>query len=166
MLAILASCIVNAQDKAENVCNYSNGLGMGAGFTTGYGIQYRHFFPNKFGVQGSFAPYKDDNETIISLGLTLMYRLAETERTNFFLYQGTHYYYDKRKEFNYYYSGYSYDYNSFSNKIDNYFNVGAGIGIEISIFKRIGLNLMCGYAGYENFNTISMTGEIGTYFYF
>ncbi len=49
---------------------------------------------------------------------------------------------------------------------ENYFNVGVGIGIEVTLAKRVGLNLMTGYAAYDNFNKLNITGEAALYYKF
>jgi hypothetical protein len=150
---------ISGQEKVDtiNINKFKHALGFGAGFTTGYGLSYR-FMPNKFGVQTNFAPYKDKYRALFSFGITFLYKLIETNNINLFLYQGNHYFYRKEK---YIY----YDQND-SYQVDKYFNNGLGIGIEFIILKRLSFNLMGGYAGFENFNKISFTGETGLYFRF
>ena len=56
-----------------------------------------------------------------------------------------------------------------NNKIiatDKYMNNGLGFGFEIIIEKNIGLNLMTGYAFYDNFNEINITAETALYYKF
>lgn len=160
-LLLLLSMITTGQEKVEttNETNLKNALGVGAGFTTGYGLSYR-YIPKRFGVQANFTPLKNDTETRFSVGVTFLYRLIETEKTNLYLYQGNHYLYSKEKH--------PYDYYSYRvpDKVDKYFNNGLGIGIEFIILKRVSFNLMGGYAGYDDFNRIGFTGETGLFFKF
>jgi hypothetical protein len=141
---------LKAQYAAENNEPLIHALGVAAGFTTGYGLSYR-FFPNKFGVQTTFAPYSDNNRATYSIGLTLLYKISESENINLLLYQGNQYYYNKNKD---------------NNTVSKYFNNGLGIGIEFIIQKRFSCNFMGGYAGYENFNKVNFTAEVALYYKF
>ncbi len=51
-----------------------------------------------------------------------------------------------------------------SGNIPKGINNGVGIGMELVAGKHIGFNFMGGYAGYDSFNTINLTGEIGIFF--
>ena len=135
-----------------------NYLGAAAGITTGYGLSYR-FCPNKAGIQLTFAPTSNKYHTRISAGLTFLFRMVETERANLFIYQGNHFLFYK-DTYTYYYG------NSHTSK--EYYNMynGIGLGIEFIIVKRVSLNIMGGYAAYENFNRLSLTGETGLFFKF
>ena len=131
---------------------YVNSLGFAAGAATGYGISYR-YWPNKFGVQGTFAPNVEDESTEVSIGLSFLYKLAETEKTCFFLYQGNHYLYS------------NYEYPNAQSQ-DKFFNNGLGFGIELIILKRVSFNIMGGYAAFNNFTRLGFTGESALYFKF
>jgi hypothetical protein len=73
----------SAQEKTDsaNKIHFKYGLGLGIGSTTDYGLSFR-YIPNKLGVQISFAPFKDDYSTQISLGITFLFNLIETDKTN------------------------------------------------------------------------------------
>lgn len=142
---------------------YKYGIGGGAGFTTGYGLSFR-YLPKKFGAQLNFAPYKAEDTERYSLGLTFIYKIIESKITNLYLYQGNHYYYNS-------YLAYTYNPNvPYSEELkkvkESYLNNGVGFGIEIIIAKRIGLNLMAGYAFYDNFRKLNVTGEAALYYKF
>jgi hypothetical protein len=141
------------QEKGDTLSKtkFSNFLGVAAGFTTGYGLSYR-YWPKKFGIQVTFAPYENKYEAHYSLGVAFLFKVIETDKTNFFLYQGNHLLFNTDK----YYER-NHDVNSYN---------GIGIGIEFIILKRISFNLMGGYAGLENFTNIGFTGETGLYFRF
>lgn len=143
--------------KSMDTVNFKHSLGIGAGFTTGLGMSYR-FAINKFKIQTTFAPIKDDYSTDIHLGITAIFRLIESEYTNFYLYQGNYFHYDKLNNDNYSYSS--------RDEVEKTWNHGIGVGIEFVIVKRIGLNLMAGYAGYDSFDRIGLTGETGLYYIF
>ncbi|MFZ4400235.1 MAG: hypothetical protein ACOYO1_09390 [Bacteroidales bacterium] len=145
---LLGTNSVKAQD--DNECKH--GLGVAAGFTTGYGLSYR-YIPKKFGGQLTFAPYMDKNRAMYSIGLTFLYRLVENESINLFLYQGNQYYYNKDKTTN-------------PEDVNKYWNNGIGIGVEFIFQKRFSFNVMGGYAGYENFNSINFTAETALFFKF
>ena len=130
-------------------------IGAALGLTTGYGLSYR-FMPKRFGVQVAFAPTHSEYQTNISAGLTLLYTLEKTKHVNLFLYQGNHLLYRK---YQYYYP--------FPGEFDEttFYN-GLGFGFEFLFLKRMSFNLMGGYAGYENFNSLGFTGETSLFFRF
>lgn len=170
LLAMLLSCLTldGQTNQKDSVKTFRHSIGAGAGFATGYGLSYR-YMPVKFGGQVNFAPYHTSETDRYSFGITFLYRLIETKTSNLFLYQGNHYYYNSETV---YYA----DTNRTIQSIDptgsksrlkeSYVNNGIGIGIEIIIAKRIGFNLMAGYAAYKNFEEVNFTGETALYFKF
>jgi hypothetical protein len=164
-IAFLSMSVASAQDSAKIPFRntYKHGIGFAAGFTTGYGLSYR-YMPARFGAQITFAPYHDDETDRFSTGLTLLYTLVEGRNTNLFLYQGTHYYYHSYLQFP---TVYDPNFPDRRERVtDNYVNLGVGVGIEITMAKRVGLNLMTGYAAYDNFNKLNITGEVGLFYKF
>ena len=119
--------------------------------------------PDKFGAQINFAPYHDKQRDQYSVGLTFLYRLIENKVSNLYLYQGNHYFYNS-------YTSYAYDPNLPDGKKEQitkkYMNNGVGFGIEFIIAKRIGFNLMGGFAAYNNFSQLNLTGETALYYKF
>jgi hypothetical protein len=164
-LLLLSSIKLIGQDldKPEPETKLKHAIGGGAGFTTGYGLSYR-FMPGKFGGQLNFAPFQDKETSNYSAGLTLIYMLIESKISNLFLYQGNHFYY--RSYLNYIYNPNSPYQSTKVITTEQYFNNGLGFGIELIIAKRIGLNLMGGYAFYNDFEKLNLTGEIGLYYKF
>lgn len=149
---------IQAQEKKPIDEKTKHAVGAGAGFTTGYGLSYR-FTPNKFGLQVNFAPFKNETTTRNSVGLTFLYSLLETEKTNLYLYQANHFYSNSELV----------DNATFTGKVrknESYINNGFGFGVEIIIATKIGFNLMTGYAAYDNFNGYNLTGEAALYFKF
>lgn len=155
----------NTEPEIEN--KFKHSIGAGAGFTTGYGLSYR-YIPGKFGGQVNFAPYHNKETDRYSVGLTFIYQLIESKTTILYLYQGNHYYYTS--EIMEFYDPSPIKGNdpiSYKKRVtEGYVNNGLGIGIEFIIAKRIGLNLMAGYAFYDNFKQVNFTGETGLYFKF
>lgn len=156
---------VKAQDSTGHspATKYKYSIGAGAGFATGYGLSFR-YLPKQFGAQVNFAPYKDSETERYSVGFTLIYMIIESKITNLFLYQANHYYYNSEM---------IYTYNpampAVEEKVrttDSYFNNGLGFGMEIIVAKRIGFNLMTGYAFYDNFRQLNITGEMALYYKF
>jgi hypothetical protein len=157
-LLLLFQAYTSAQENVvQNDNHFKHSLGVAGGFTTGYGLSYR-YVPQKLGIQATTLLVKDDYQTNFNLGVTFLYKLIDADKTNFFLYQGNMLYYHKSEPdpYNYY----------IDDSSDNYFNNSIGIGIEFIILKRVSLNIMGGYAAYENFDRIGFTGETGLYFMF
>lgn len=154
--------------KQDTQQTFKHGVGAGAGFTTGFGLSYR-YMPLRYGVQLNFAPYHSIETDMYSLGLTFLYRLVETQTANLYLYQGNHYFYNSQTIY-YVDQGkmnQTIDQTNYSNRtVESYVNNGLGIGIEFIIVKRIGFNIMMGYATYNNFSEVNFTGETGLYFKF
>ena len=168
ILSVFLSVSLSYGQKAETEIDtttdvkYKNSIGGVAGYTVGLGLAYKRMF-NKFAVQVSFAPYKDEEYSSYNAAFSFYYNLVEASKINFFVYQGNHYIYNEYFE---------YEWNKTNDIIDkktvieSYWNNGLGIGIEIIILKRVGLDLMAGYASYDNYKRISFTGEIGIGFMF
>lgn len=128
-------------------------LGFGGGVTTGYGFSYR-YWPSVFGLQANIAPHTSGSTQTLSTGLSFLYRLVQTELTGFYLYQGNHYHYRTNL----------WTPDGTAN-VGEWFN-GAGIGFEFIWFERVSFNIMGGFAYYNTFTKVNMTGEAGIYFMF
>lgn len=165
LILLLSKSVLIAQDSIKNAAevHYKYGIGAGAGFATGYGLSFR-YIPKKFGGQVNFAPFKNKETERYSVGLTLIYTLIESKITNLFLYQANHYYYNSQMI--YVYDPNLPDKQEMERNTESYFNNGLGFGIEIIMAKRVGLNLMAGYAFYDNFSQINVTGEAALYYKF
>ncbi len=150
-------------DSTSSTPHFKHAIGVTAGFTIGNGLSYRQCF-DKFEIQGSFAPYKSEETEKYNVGLTFFYKLVESEKVNFYLYQGNEYIYRKEQTYNWV------DNNTqepiIGHSIESYFNNGIGVGIRFFILKRVSLDFMVGYASYENYTKISLTGETGLHFMF
>lgn len=164
LICIFGTSSSSAQSgMAADSMRFKHSLGAGAGFTTGYGLSYR-YMPKRFGVQVNFAPYKNGDTERYSAGLTFLYNLIETRPANLFLYEGNHFY--SETSLNYLYDPFGSQMPVPMKSTDSYLNNGVGVGIEFKIAKRIGFNLMAGYAFYRNFQNINFTGETALYFKF
>ena len=149
-------------DSLIQTKTFKHAIGVTAGFTIGNGLSYR-FSPNKFEAQVSFAPYKTPEESKYSLGLAFFYKLVETPTAILFVYQGNQYIYSEEMLYNW---DETTQKETYDKSVDSYLNNGLGIGIRFVILKRVGLDIMGGYAGYQNFTRISFTGEFGLHFMF
>ena len=156
LIPFLSFSQAQEDNEINNTPQFKHNLGFGAGFTTGYGLSYR-FFPKKLGAQVNFAPFMDEYTSRYSIGLTLLLRLVQTEKTSFYIYQGNHYFIEESKYRNF---------NGNSSNINSYSNNGIGLGLELIAGKRVAFNLMGGYAGIENFEKINFTSEIAIYYKF
>lgn len=152
-----------AQEDSIKVSeSFKHHIGVTAGFTIGNGLSYRHSF-NKFEIQGSFSPYKEAGRSRYSAGVTFIYKLVEAPKVKFFIYQGNQYIYRKDYEETWDHKASRY---LMDNIEESYVNNGIGIGVRIIILKRLGWDIMGGYASYNNYTSISFTGETGLFFMF
>ena len=136
-------------------------LGIAAGATTGLGLSYL-YMPDKLCFQVAFVPYKDQQSAFISAGLTFIYRLKEGDKLNFLLYQGNHMIYTEETQYSYSPGTYTGVPSGKTSELG--FNNGVGLGFEFFLSTNVSFNLMAGYAGYNNFKRITITGE-GALFY-
>ncbi|PHR46984.1 MAG: hypothetical protein COA32_08660 [Fluviicola sp.] len=68
-----------------------HGIGFQIGGTTGHGLTYR-YYGNKIGVQVSALPiFMQNDEFLMSAGLTGMYKIAESKRIDLVAYLGNHF---------------------------------------------------------------------------
>lgn len=134
-----------SQDAKQGLIVQHN-VGFGAGFATGFGSSYRIML-NDFGLQTNFFILTEShNIQLYSIGFTPLYVINKTERANIYIYQGNHILKERRN--------------------DSYIVNGVGIGIELVVLDRIGLNIMGGYASYDLFERMNFTTEMAFYFKF
>ena len=161
LILLISYVSVNAQDinNAPEKKSYSNSIGIGAGFCTGFGLSYR-YIPKKIGVQLNFAPYFTDygKNSTVSAGITFLDKIVEGNATNLYLYLANHYFMTRESLVSY--SGTEY------NSADDIWNTGFGLGFEFNTKKRVVLNLMVGYAQYDSFRSLFFTAETALYYRF
>lgn len=157
-----------AQHKQDSTYRekYTHAIGIGAGFTTGFGFAYK-YAPRKNGFQLNFAPYvrnygDNDFYEMYSMGVTLLHKIYRTEANNLYLYLGNHYLYQHDKYPNYYPTPTS------NENINWNWNTGIGIGFEFNTKKRIVWNIMTGYARYKSMDRtiLFFTAETAIFFRF
>jgi hypothetical protein len=142
---------------------YQWGVGIGAGFTTGYGVSIK-YQPRKDGIQLNFFPYLDNGtkQALVCTGLEYNHDLWDGTYSNVYFYIASSYTYYQHTVVNYnYYSG-SYDVSSIKRTI----NTGCGIGVETNTKKRFVVDIMAGFAQYDSFKQLSLTGEAALHFKF
>jgi len=130
-------------------------VGAAAGPTIGCGLAYQYTY-SKYSVMFSFLPYKNTNREMYCVGLSFYYVLSKGTKTNLFLYQGNYYYYSKEK---WEWEDWNGD-NKSGRNIKAYNNNSLGIGFSSYLFDNVSLKLMAGYASYNNFTELSLTGEV------
>ena len=145
--ALMIAAAITAQENPADFESKSNEFGIHAGFSTGLGLSYRHWFDNN-GVQLTFLPVFADDLSFVSGGLTYMHSFKESKYFRFYGYLGNHFIYNSDAE------------------NEQQYNIGVGPGFSFG--KTVRFNLMVGYGLYDVFNRLNMlpTGEIGLYFCF
>lgn len=171
VLGVFLSVDVMAQENGESINVFSNEFGFNVGASTGVGFSYRHW-GDKFGIQATFLPFKDEENTFISGGLTAMFTLRRTNYVRTYLYWGNHvlsnseqvdyedYTYINGQAVHGYYS---------DSKVNTRYNTGFGIGFSLG--RVVAFNIAFGYGAYNLFSSyddlsLLPTGEIGLYWKF
>ncbi|WP_235297727.1 hypothetical protein [Portibacter marinus] len=152
---------ISAQTTSASSKEFKHGIGLAAGATSGYGLSYQ-YFPEKVGVQLIFGGIKYESDINLSLGLILKYEIIENQKANLYLYQSNSLYYSK-----YEYEGYDYDTGQSSGRTiekDYTINNGFGVGTDISMGKRLSLNVMGGVGSYDILQIITVTGEVAVFY--
>jgi hypothetical protein len=142
-------------NKHDDVRFFKQGLGVGFGQTTGFGLSYR-YFPGKLGVQGNLGLYSDPVYRFVNVGATFLYSIHASSFSNFYIYQANSYNHQRYTP---------YDEPLFG-LIPNTTNIGLGLGLELVVFDNFALNIMYGYGVQGKFKTILPTPECALYYKF
>ena len=163
LLLILAlmcsSSIIFSQENTNMKHNDDDEFGIHIGSTTGMGLSYRHWF-NKFGVQVTGLPYKDNHEFFSSAAVTMMYSILKSEHIRVYGYLGNHYTHHKltvETDWN------GSTYLSSTTEITNKWHIGFGPGFSLG--TTVAFNIMAGYGIYDITGNLLLlpAGEIGLY---
>ena len=154
---------VHAQDNSNGFPISKHYIGLGAGFTTGFGISYR-YVPQSFGIQINLAPYYDkNNNSFVSAGFTLLQSIKEAPDHRVFVYFANSLLYQKTISTGY---NYNYPYNSSSTtSVSSVYNTGVGLDFQFFNFNSpFVFDLMGGLGGYNSFERFTFTGEFAIYY--
>jgi len=137
---------------------YKHGIGVAAGFVTGYGLSYR-FLNNKTAYQITFAPYVSAQFSLISLGVARIHTIYEAaDFADLLYYIGVQEHYD------------SSCHDETGRMVEKYrINLGAGPGIRFKISNHVRFDIMFGYAIYNTIgqpSSVNFTGETALFYYF
>ena len=137
-------------------------FGFHAGFVTGLGLSYRHWFHDA-GIQLTILPIKTQDFTFISTGFSFLYSFYRSKYIMVYGYLGNHYYYNMHEE----------DiYNPITgllesqNVNDSGYNIGFGPGFAFG--KVVRFNIQVGYGFHDVTDEFNLypTVEMGVYFLF
>lgn len=164
IVLIVSIFVVSAYAQVEEVSTYKqNEFGAHAGFSTGLGLSYRHWFSN-YGIQTTLIPVRNDGRFFGSLGVTGLYSLKRVGSVHTFLYWGNHLIYQSHYESSSYDEHGYYVYEDQGPHVQ--YNMGFGPGFSFG--RVVNFSLMVGYGIYDltdRFNLLP-TGEIGVYYMF
>ncbi len=162
----LINISIQAQDYANGQEKFKHFIGVGAGFTTGYGVSYR-YVPDNLGIQFNVAPYysRNDNSTV-SAGITLLDKLKESNDHRLLFYFSNSILYQKKYyggSYNYipYYPTYIQPYTTQTSTFNT------GVGLDLQFFNNVSpfvFDLMGGFGAYDSFQRITFTGEFALYY--
>lgn len=139
MLLLLHSG-VGADGSIDRLDVPRKGLGFAAGAISGIGLSYKQHLPNLFVPQVAFGVLKYENEFDINLGLALQRTFHATDLVRFYGITGLALFWERNE-----WDEWVYDrmgggeYIGKSKETDRRINTGIGIGIEVLLWKRIGL---------------------------
>lgn len=164
---LIAAAVSAAQTGEPDDWTRTHNIGIGAGYVTGYGLSYRHWFPSDYGYQVNFAPYYSKNDyekqTTISFGVTGLRTIHASSAVNLLGYAGASVYYDyDRYEYNY---GHEEEVTEESN---TRYTIGAGPGFDVH-FWHLSVNVMFGvrFSTDSNDETrMDITGETAVFYSF
>ena len=125
------------------------GLGVSAGFVSGFGLSFRHHLPKEFSYQVVFGIIKSGDKTLYNIGGEGQYDIIRAGETRFFVGGAA----------GYFYSG------NGSNDLEGPFRLGAGLGGEwkgIESFHVSGELLFT----YFNDGTILPLPQVSAHYYF
>ncbi len=161
LVAITKTTFAQDTTNTQSKKPYKHYIGIAAGHTTGNGISYR-YNQSRWGAQTTFYTMRNHNDKKLSFGMTIIYKMIDRRKTGLFMYASNRYQNYKFDPF-----GKNSNYSSYyNNKHSGEWNQGVGIGIEILALESISMNFMGGFATYEDFDNINMTGELGIYYTF
>lgn len=152
---------LSAQDSMDSHKEFKHYIGLAAGATSGYGLSYQ-YSPNKAGVQFVFGGIKASDYSNLSAGVILKYDLIESNKASLFLFQSNSLFYSS-----YIYEDWDWDTGNSLGRTterDYIINNGVGVGTDVSLGKRISLNVMGGVGSYNLFEIVTITGEIGVFY--
>lgn len=159
-----------AQEEEPKTNPFVNEVGINAGFTTGLGLSYRHWF-DSFGLQLTGMPFKHFKEALISVGLTPMYSMYNGKYTRIFAYWGNHLCHRSWISKQYQEHSVTGEYVVSREEPRSYTQYNTGVGFGFSFGRVVAFNISLGYGaydvlgGYENLSLLP-TGEIGLYWRF
>jgi len=116
------------------------GLGFAAGAISGLGLSYKQHLPNLYVPQVAFGVLKYEDELDINLGFALQRTFHATDLVRFYGITGLSFFWERDEwdEWVYDRMGGS-EHLGKAKETERKFNTGIGIGIEVLLWKRIGV---------------------------
>ncbi|HZY09927.1 MAG TPA: hypothetical protein VFF29_02130 [Bacteroidota bacterium] len=116
---------VPTQEHSTELERAVYGLGVSAGYVSGFGLSFRHHLSSPFSYQIVGGIIKIDKALHYNLGSVIEYDLVRGETTRFYTCGG---------------AGYFYSGESGGNDLDGPFRFGVGIGIEKSRLEALSIS--------------------------
>ena len=138
MLLLLHSAIW-ADGSIDRLDVPRKGLGFAAGAISGIGLSYKQHLPNLFVPQVAFGVLKYENEFDINLGLALQRTFHATDLVRFYGITGLAFFWERNEWDEWVHDGYTSERVGKAKETDRRINTGIGIGIEVLLWKRIGI---------------------------
>ena len=149
-----------AQDDDAGSSNFTNELGVNAGFTTGLGLSYRHW-GDRLGFQITGVPTISSSKTFISGAITGLYSIKNYSMVRVFAYWGNHVIHES----------YRATWDESRSVIEEKTQYNTGVGLGFSFGRIVAFNVQIGYAAYDVFSdegqlSLLPTIEVGLYWCF
>ncbi|MBN2742355.1 MAG: hypothetical protein JXR39_00520 [Marinilabiliaceae bacterium] len=168
LIGILLSfgvCNLFGQTETASLPEFSKAIGFDGGASSGWGISYR-YWPGKWGVQFNALPYVSPKTYHVSLGVTVLNTIFESNDIRFYLYYGNHLLMNKFEEYNYFPNP---PYEEVDYEEETRWITGIGPGFEYFFADRLGFNVRFGLGYYYHTSSdwlINLDGGMGLFFRF
>lgn len=140
---------IPTQERSKELGETVFGLGVSAGFLSGFGLSFRYHSATAFSYQAVGGIIKADRRLSYNLGGTLQYNLVRGEKIRFYTCGGVGYFYSGENE----------------NELAGPFRAGVGIGIEQARVEAFNFSAEFVFTFFSD-GTVIPLPQVGAHYYF
>jgi hypothetical protein len=145
----VAQVDVPTQERSKELGETVFGLGVSAGFLSGFGLSFRYHTSTAFSYQVVGGIIKADSRLSYDLGGLLQYNLVRGEKIRFYACGGAGYFYSGENE----------------NELEGPFRSGVGIGIEQARVEAFNFSAEFVFTFFSD-GTVIPLPQVGAHYYF